>query len=100
MEVKKTVSEEIDQLRELEKQGLVSIKPFKDDREIPASRVEFNIEEDPTLIEIADITNSIFITADINCKDQALLRKRPVIFIDDATTRSTKMLHELRTASE
>jgi len=96
---KSTVSEELAQLRELEKWGKVKVKTFKDGFDIPASREEFNIDEDPILLDIADITNSIFITADINCKDQATLRNRPVIFIDHETTKNTKILHELRTPS-
>lgn len=96
---KTTISNEISLLRDLEKKGLIKIKHFNDGFDIPASRDEFGIDEDTTLLDIADITNSVFITCDVNCRDQATLRNRPVIFIDHDTTRNTKILHKLRTPS-
>jgi hypothetical protein len=96
---KNTISDEIQELRELEKKGLISLYSYEDNMPIPDSREKFDVEENNTLLEIATITNSIFITSDINCKDQALLHRRPVIFLDHETTKNTKILHELRTPS-
>jgi hypothetical protein len=93
---KHTISGELAQLRELQGKDLIDIYNFNDNMEIPKSREEFNRTEDNTLIEISIMTNSIFLTSDINCKDKALLKNRPTIFLDHDTTKSIKILHETR----
>jgi len=78
------------------KKGKISIFNFEDNIDIPKTREEFDVNEDRNLLEIAKITNSLIITSDINFKDQAILAKRPVIYLDPDTVSNVKVLHETR----
>lgn len=93
---KRTFSVELENLKRLERQGKILIYNFEDNIEIPKTREDFDVNEDRNLLEIAQITNSIIITSDINFKDQAILAKRPVLYLDPDTVSNVKVLHETR----
>ncbi len=54
--------------------------------------------EDNIILEIANLTNSILLTGDMNLKDKAFLDKRPTIYIHPKDAKKIKQIHETRKA--
>jgi len=93
----KAVSDELENLRALEKLNEISILLYEDNIKIPLNRDEYDKTEDESLLQIATITNSILLTADSNLKDRTILHNRPVIFLNSEALKKIKILEEIRT---
>lgn len=90
------ISDELKNLRALEGLNKISILSYKDNIEIPSTRVEFDRTEDQSLLEIAKFTNSILLTSDNNLKDMTILQKRPIIFLSSDAIDKIKILEAVR----
>jgi len=93
---KKAVSNEIETLRKLAYQNVISILNFDNRLTIPNTIEELGKEEDNMIIEIAKVTNSVILTGDNNLKTKALLASRPVIYIQPDIFGKLKILEEVR----
>lgn len=90
-------SKEIYRLKELEKENKITIFSCVDNKKIP-SKEDFDRMEDNIILEIANLTNSILLTGDMNLKDKAFLDKRPTIYIHPKDAKKIKQIHETRKA--
>lgn len=88
-------SNEINRLRKLEMEKQITIFNCMDNIEIP-SKEDFDLLEDDKILEIANLTNSILLTGDMNLKDKAILGKRPTIYIHPEDAKNIKITHEIR----
>ena len=88
-------SKEIERLQELEGKGIITIFNCMDGIELPCEE-DFNKVEDDKILEIANLTNSILLTGDMNLKDKANLNKRPTIYIHPKDGNQIKIIHETR----
>ncbi len=83
---------ELDELRRLENDKLISILYCDYEKTLPDSRKELIDLEDEFILEIAVITNSILLTSDEGLKDEANSIKQPVIYIPAKYQKEIKEL--------
>lgn len=88
-------SNELKKLYDLEKENQITIFKCVDGIPIP-SRDEFDQIEDDKILEIANLTNSILLTGDMNLKDKAKADSRPTIYIHPQDGNQIKIIHETR----
>ncbi len=93
---KKGAINEIEKLRSLENKQKITIFSSREGIEIPPSKKEFQQEEDNIILEIANLTNSILLTADETLKEKAVLNDRPTIFIHPRESKKLKIIDDVR----
>lgn len=89
-------SSEIARLRQFENDKKINIFNCKDGLPVPSTKGEFQEKEDESILEIANLTNSILLTGDKNLKDRAMLNKRPTIYIHPKESKQIKIIKEVR----
>jgi len=72
---------ELDELRELEKERMISLLYCDYEKPLPKYKQDLIRLEDEFILEIAVATNSILFTSDKELKDEATSIKQPVIYI-------------------
>ncbi len=86
-------SNEITRLTDLENDSKIIIFNCADGVEYP-TKEEFDQKEDDRILDVANLTNSILLTGDMNLKDKAILKKRPTIYILPKNAGQIKYIHE------
>jgi len=89
-------SSEITRLRNFESNKRITIFNCKDGLPVPSTKEEFQKKEDDSILEIANLTNSILFTGDRNLKDKAMLNKRPTIYLQPRESKQLKIIKEVR----
>lgn len=88
-------SNELQRLHNLENEDKITIFKCVDGIPIPSTE-EFDQIEDDKMLEIANLTNSILLTGDMNLKDKARMDKRPTIYIHPSDGNQIKIIHQTR----
>lgn len=88
---KKAVSEELRNLRMLERKGICRIVGLKNNVINLDTR-----DEDKIILDLAQLTNSVLLTGDLVLRDRALVVKRPTIFIPPKVFGKIKIIEEVR----
>lgn len=83
---------ELDELRRLENDRLISILYCDYEKPLPEDRDTLIDKEDDYILEIAVLTNSILLTSDNGLKDEATSIKQPVIYIPPRYQKNIKEL--------
>jgi rRNA-processing protein FCF1 len=92
---KDAISEELESLRKIAEKGGFSINTFSN---IPMTyRTASPEEEDKGILDFAQFTNSILMTADNVFKERALMQGRPTIYVNPKDFGKLKMIEEVRT---
>lgn len=92
---KDAISEELESLRKIAENGAFSINTFSN---IPMTyRTTSPEEEDKVILDFAQFTNSILMTADNVFKERALMLGRPTIYVNPKDFGKLKMIEEVRT---
>jgi rRNA-processing protein FCF1 len=90
--LKSSFYSELDELRKLENDKIISILYCDYEKPLPEGRKELIDLEDEYILEIAVITNSILFTSDKGLRDEADSVKQPVIYIPPKYQRHFKEL--------
>lgn len=92
---KDAISEELESLRKIAENRTFSINTFSN---IPMTyRTASPEEEDKVILDFAQFTNSILMTADNVFKERALMQGRPTIYVNPKDFGKLKMIEEVRT---
>ena len=92
---KDAVSEELESLRKIAEKGGFGINTFSN---IPITYHTTSPEdEDKVILDFAQFTNSILMTADNVFKERALMQSRPTIYVNPKDFGKLKMIEEVRT---
>lgn len=92
---KDAVSKELANLRSRELKGNFKIIGLKNEL-VDLDKVNLTRDEDKIILAIAQLTNSVLITADQVLKDRAIMAQRPTIFIPARVFGKIKVIEELR----
>ena len=92
---KDAVSKELANLRSQELKGDIKILGLKNDL-VNFDKMNLPRDEDKIILAIAQLTNSVLMTADQVLKDRALLEERPTIFIPARVFGKIKVIEEVR----
>jgi hypothetical protein len=92
--IKIPVTEELDELRKLAKDGIISINTFPN---LPLTyTIKSKDDEDKVILDFAHFTNSILMTGDKILKERSLMECRPTIFIAPEDFGKIKTIDEVR----
>lgn len=83
---------ELDELRKLENDRIISILYCDYEKPLPETRKDLIDKEDKFILEIAVMTNSILFTSDKALKDEATSIKQPVIYLPPRFQKGIKEL--------
>jgi len=92
---KDAVSDELTNLRELEKDSKITLNTFTG---LPLT-IDLSIlkDEDKVILELAQLTNSILMTSDKVLKQRAGLQERPTIYVSPDDYGKIKVIEKVRT---